>query len=63
MITSVGKDGGMQARAHVLLKGKEADLRAARQAAAMSPDHAARLLQAETLAASASRDRIQVGHC
>lgn len=50
---------GWQARAHVLLKGKEAELRAARQAAALSPEHAARVAEAEAAAAAATRERDQ----
>lgn len=44
----------------MLLKGKEAELRAARQAAALSPEHAARVAQAEAAAAAALQERDQV---
>ncbi len=50
----------LQARAHVLLKGKEVELRAAREASAAEPDHAAALAAAEAAAADACRERDQV---
>lgn len=43
----------------MLLKGKEAELRAARQAAALSPEHAARVAEAEAAAAAATHERDQ----
>jgi hypothetical protein len=49
----------VQARAHVLLKGKEAELKAARLAVAASPDQAARLLEVQNLATVATQERLQ----
>ena len=44
----------------MLLKGKEAELRAAREAAAAAPSHAEQLAAAEAAAEAARHDRDQV---
>ena len=50
----------LQARAHTLLKGKEAELQRVRQASAAAPDHAEQLAAAQAAAASAAAERDQV---
>lgn len=56
----MSSDNALQARAHVLLKGKEGELRAARAAAAAAPSHAEQLAAAEAAAEAARQERDQV---